>query len=120
MIDLGFTSGDATPCNFWHEAKELRVTVHGDDFTIVSPTDSLQWLKSSMEKICDIKSDFLGPQEEGCKTELRILNHVIRWTSEGIEYEPDQRHADLIIEQTGVANCSSKAQRPQSFVVSQQ
>ena len=105
LRELGFTVGNATPCNFVCEAKELHITVHGDDFTIVGPMDSLEWLNSTLEQIWDIKSEFLGPQKEGCKTEIRVLNRILRWTDQGVEYESDQIHSDLIIDQMEVSNC---------------
>ena len=36
------------------------------------------------------------------KKELRLLNRVLRWTDEGITWEPDSRHIDLLYEQLGV------------------
>ena len=50
-----------------------------------------------------------GPSSEGCKTEVRVLNRLLRWGEKGLEYEPDQRHADLVIEQADVANCKPVA-----------
>ena len=38
----------------------------------------------------------LGPGPDH-KREIRVLNRVLRWTFEGIEYEPDQRHAELVV-----------------------
>ena len=35
MEILGFTRGAAAPCLFYHEIKQLRVAIHGDDFTIL-------------------------------------------------------------------------------------
>ena len=58
-----------------------------------------------MEAIYEIKTEFLGPKGEDCQTEIRVFNRTIRWTDAGLEYEPDQRHAELIIEQMGMANC---------------
>jgi hypothetical protein len=43
----------------------------------------------------------LGPEDKDDKA-IRILNRVVSWDSEGIKYEPDQRHAEVIIEQLGV------------------
>ena len=42
----------------------------------------------------------LGPGDGQVK-EVRILNRTLRWTAVGIEYEPDQRHADRIVEELG-------------------
>ena len=61
----------ATACNFVHEARELYVTVHGDDFIVVGPQASLQWFEASLKGIYEIKSEFLGPQEEGCQQVAR-------------------------------------------------
>ena len=35
MEGIGFSRGIATPCIFTLEAKQLRVVVHGDDFTVL-------------------------------------------------------------------------------------
>ena len=29
--------------------------------------------------------------------EIRVLNRIIRWTAEGLEYEADPRHAELLV-----------------------
>ena len=34
--------------------------------------------------------------------EIRILNRVVRWTQHGIEYEADQRHAEIVIDTLGL------------------
>ena len=47
----------------------------------------------------------MGPNEkDGEVKEAWILNRVIRVTSQGWQYEADQRHADLIIQETGAAS----------------
>ena len=43
----------------------------------------------------------MGPAPAQLK-QLRVLNRVITWTTSGIEFEPDQRHAELIISGMGV------------------
>ena len=35
-------------------------------------------------------------------TIARILNRIITWTEHGLEYEPDQRHAEILIKEFGV------------------
>ena len=45
-------------------------------------------------------------EAEGEVKEARILNRIIRVTSDGWEYEADQRHADLIIQETGADKMS--------------
>ncbi len=35
MLAVGFQMGKSSPCVFWNEEHNLRVVVHGDDFTIL-------------------------------------------------------------------------------------
>ena len=49
----------------------------------------------------EIKTDFLGPRDTHAK-QLRILNRVISWEDDGIMYESDQRHAEIIIKSMDV------------------
>ena len=78
MQELGFVAGFATPCNFVRAEKELRVTVHSDDFTATGPMDSPQWLAKGLAAAWEVKSEYLGPSSEGCKTEVRVLNRLLR------------------------------------------
>ena len=50
--------------------------------------------------------EMLGPREDQV-SEVRILNRIMRWTREGIEYEPDQRHAERIVEELGLDKCKA-------------
>ena len=55
-----------------------------------------------LEARLEIKTQIIGPGGPGGGEEMkegRVLNRVIRITSEGWEDEADQRHADLIIEE---------------------
>ena len=36
--------------------------------------------------------------------ELRLLTRVIRWTSQGVTWEPDPRHSELLIESMNLSN----------------
>ena len=38
---------------------------------------------------------------------VRILNRIVTWDEEGIRYEVDQRHADIIIRQLGLKGSSN-------------
>ncbi len=50
MLKFGFTKGLASPCVFYNEKRNLRVVVHGDDFTILGWANDLDWFK---ERITD-------------------------------------------------------------------
>ena len=97
----GFHVGRSSPCNFRHKERDITMTVHGDDFAVTASTPQSEWLKSKMKSKYDIKMDILG-HDEGQEKEVEILSRVIRWTTEGLEYEADQRHADLLVKEMGV------------------
>eukprot|EP00973_Karenia_brevis_P065574 9115587-Karenia_brevis.AAC.1 len=39
-------------------------------------------------------------------SEARVLNRILRVTEKGWEYEPDQRHAELIVEELGLTGAN--------------
>ena len=96
LNSLGFETGSATPCSFRHAAKQIFITVHGDDFTVTGPDKDLKWFQEQMSAKYEVKTAFLGP-DCGQEKEIRVLNRTLRWTDTGIEYEADQRHAELIV-----------------------
>ena len=101
LEELGFRAGKASPCNFVHDKRGLALTVHGDDFTIIGDETQLLWLGEKMKKRYELKMDVLGPEPHQ-EQEVRILNRIIRWTKDGIEYEPDQRHAEKVVSDLGL------------------
>ena len=101
LQSLGFLAGKGTPCNFRHTTRELYLSVHGDDFTITGPEEDLKWLEKSMTARYEIKSDYLGPARHH-KQEIRVLNRTLRWSARALQYEPDQRHAELIVKEMGM------------------
>ena len=53
----------------------------------------------------------IGPGKDDAK-DIRILNRMVTWTSQGIEYEADQRHAELIIAGCGLVGNSKPIGTP--------
>ena len=98
---LGFTKGRASPCNFFHPSRRISVTVHGDDFTSTGQEVDLRWLDRQLRTKFDVKTEFLGPGESHAK-QVRVLNRVLTWEAEGLTYESDQRHAEIIIQAMNV------------------
>ena len=68
-----------------------------------------------MEQKYEIKARYFGP-ESGMEDEIQILNRTLRWTKEGITYEADQRHAEIIIKEMNMkqANTVSTPTVPES------
>jgi hypothetical protein len=88
---LGFEVGDASACVFHHKEKDLRVSVHGDDLTAVGEKRNLDWYRLELEKLYELKElARLGPGAQDDK-EATVLNRVVRWTPDGLEYEADPR-----------------------------
>ena len=97
--------------------------VHGDDFVASGERSKILLFKEQLARRFTIKSKIVGSgarpvirsgaASSGCrsgwqecaveeKKEARILNRIVRWTSQGWEYEADQRHAELIVKAMGV------------------
>ena len=79
----------------------MSLTVHGDDFTSTGREADLRWLERELSRKFEIKTDFLGPGARHAK-QMRVLNRILSWSDEGITYEADQRHAELLVEAMGV------------------
>ena len=108
MNKLGFKSGKVTPCMFGHPQKEIRGNIHGDDFTVLAQEDQLDWFRREISKEFDAKfRGRIGPDITDDKA-IRILNRIVTWTPEGIKYEADQRHGEIIRKQLGLEE-SAKA-----------
>ena len=107
LMEAGYHPGRASPCVFYNKVTGGRIVVHGDDFTVLAP-------ESEIRRVCDIFGSkyemklrgIVGPDASDTK-EITVLNRVIRWTSKGLEYEPDPRHAELLIEQLALHGCKS-------------
>ena len=107
LESVGFRQGRATPCAFMHTERDLRVVAHG-----VSHVKELDWLREKISERFEVKfRGRLGP-EVGDDKSIGLLNRVISWTDAGIEYEPDQRHAELIIQQLGLKEGSKGVSSP--------
>ena len=76
--------------------------VHGDDFTALGFEPALDWFRRSISSVFEVKfRGRIGPADGDLKS-IRILNRVVQWTPEGLEYEADQRHAELIVQGLGL------------------
>ena len=99
MVENKFEVGCITPCLFWNQEQQLIAEVHGDDFTLIGSDENLDWFKTQVSQRFEIKHKArLGPDASDDK-DVRILNRIVTWEyGVGIKYEPDQRHAEILIE----------------------
>ena len=95
-----FKVSNSNPCMYQHESGKIRCLVHRDDFVSVGSPENQKWMKAKLSARFEIKTTTVGPSAEGEVMEARTLNRVIRVIDQGSEYEADQRHADLIIQET--------------------
>ena len=122
MRKLGFRRGRYNPCLYYHEARNLRTFLHGDDFATVGTRQEVSWFKQALERRFEIKSSCVGisPTAVGGSgkvgspgapsptvtngeelvegSECRLPNRIVRCTQSGWEIGPDQRHADLLVQ----------------------
>ena len=95
---LGFEAGQSNPCVLYHAKREIAVLVHGDDYFSTGRMGDLEWLKGELEKKFSLKSTIVG-WRDGDEKELRILNRIVRCEEDGVAYEPDLRHAEIIVKE---------------------
>jgi hypothetical protein len=97
LRDLGFEVGEASACVFFHRARSLRCSVHGDDLTTVGSKTDLDWFKSELSKHYELKEPHrLGPGR-GDDRMAMVLNRVVHWTEHGLQYEADPRQAEKML-----------------------
>ena len=109
VVELGFVQGGSSPCLFRHPSRTLVSTVHGDDFTTVGDKSDLDWFESELAKHYELTTQpRIGPGSDDAKEGI-ILNRVVRWTSEGLEYEADPRQAEKLIQECGLRDSNTMA-----------
>jgi hypothetical protein len=45
MTEAGFRKGSLSARVIYHEQKKVKVVAHGDDFTVLGPSKSLDWVR---------------------------------------------------------------------------
>ena len=104
LIDIGFQQGVASFRAFYHPQRPIMIYVHGDDYVSTGQPHNLQWLKNKLETKYQVKTQILWPNKDQLQ-QVKILNRVIIWDNEnGIGYEVDPRHVEIIIQQFSLDN----------------
>jgi hypothetical protein len=108
LEDNGFKKGRYSAQNFYHEKRDIALSVHGDDFSCTGPEHQMQWLKGVFQKAYEVKVEILGPDPaKGHLQEVRVLNRVLTWNSWGLGYEADPRHAEIVLQELGMEEAKS-------------
>ena len=106
MDKPGFEKAATSPCSFLRRGRGIKMAVHGDQFVSEGAKEDLKWFDQALAKEFEIKTEILGPDEVEVK-ELRVVNRVICWEEDGLEWEADQRHAELIISQLDLSEAKA-------------
>lgn len=103
MLSIGFLQARSNSCLYYHPEKQIRLEVHGDDFTGVGAKSELQWLADSLKKHWTIElRGILGPPNmPDVDHSIVILNRLLTWTDQGIELEADPRHVEILLREVG-------------------
>ena len=106
LVEGGFKTGVASSAVFYHAGEDIRLLVHGDDFFVLADEEGQQYLEKLLSSRYDYRCEGAVGPEDGDGTELCMLNRTIRYDKETgvLEYEADQRHAELIIRTLGLEN----------------
>jgi hypothetical protein len=112
LTEAKFKQGEFSPCVFFHEERCIRVVVHGDDFTILGRKRDLDWFRGVVQTKMEVK--FKERLERGRPGAVRILNRIVAVGDRGLEYEADQRHAEIIMRDMGVHDGSKGLSTPGS------
>ena len=100
MLECGFKQGKSNPCVFHHVQQCMRAVVHGDDFTVLAAEGDLVRFRGKIAAILQVK--FRARLVRGVAGAVRILNRTAQVKDEGLEYEADQRHAEIICRDVGL------------------
>ena len=49
LVKIGFQRGRASSCNFVHKKRNIKMTVHGDDFLVVADLDQIKWIEEQLK-----------------------------------------------------------------------
>ncbi len=109
LVSLGFRQGDASPNIFRHVSRLITTSVHGDDFASCGPADALDWLEAAISEHYELTiSPRMGPGPNDAK-EGRVLNRIIRWLDDSIEYECDPRQVERLVAECGLEGAKTVA-----------
>ena len=112
LESVGFRRGAATPVSFFHEARDISVVVHGDDFTFIGDEEALKWVATCMREWYQLKvRAVLGPGEKDAK-EAVLLGRIIRWREWGITCEADPKYRTRIMTALGLREESKSLGAP--------
>ena len=96
LESIGYVTGAASPCCFYHKTRDISVVVRGEDVTALGTDADLDLYEKKLTEHFELKiRGRIGECCSGNKTK-RISNRCGELTPEGLIYEADPRHVDLL------------------------
>ena len=108
LVEDGFRRGTAASAIFYHPKTQVRVVVHGDDFTFVGTESELKRIQAKMHEWYDVKGRGVLGSGKRDVHEIEILGRSLTWAEEGLENEGSDMHRRALLEGLGL-NEESKA-----------
>ena len=97
----GFQLGLSSKNLFHHKEHQVSGLTHGDDFVLTGPTKRLMEFKKEMTKVYPTKAKIIS---FGSSQSIKTLNRRLHWGREGIVYQHDPRHIDVLVKELGLEN----------------
>ena len=102
LMDNGLLRGKPSPCVSWNPHTGVRCVVHGEDFTFAGSGEERRKCTTMISMFYDIKvGGKLGPDKDD-NNAVTILNRCVTWTKNGIIYEADSRHVEMLVNELGL------------------
>ena len=101
LLSIDMLQGTTNPCHFFSGDHSLKGIVHGDDFLFTGTAAQLEWLRQKFDKEYETKTEMIG-YGPNVANSARFLNRVITFGKDGVEFEPDQRLVEAIIDGLGL------------------
>ena len=110
MVDRGFRHSVVASGIDVHRERDLRIVSHVDDFLVTGPTDQVEWFKSEMASVYEVKQKTLG-WNCGHEEKVSFLGRLIRRTDRGMTIEGDDKHRERMLEEWGMT-CARPVDTP--------
>ena len=106
LTSLGFKRGQACPTAFFNSERSIHLVVHGDDFVILADDEQLTWLEQQLGEHLEIGDTCRLGRDPTDSKEARILNRVVKLEEQGIRYEADPRHVEMLARDLHLESCA--------------
>jgi hypothetical protein len=102
LESIGFVRGISAATVFYNPTTQVRIVVHGDDFTLLGYEIDLDAVTKEMRSWYTLKVRATLGGEPGDDEEVTILNRLVRWVGDKLTYEADHKHAQLVTQEAGL------------------